>query len=322
MREAQRFSAADLGRIAPHWDRAVDGTPDVDEFCASSVWSFSAATSFPEVAAPVIVGDGRAFCGLRSTTAVDGARFLLGLDPIWGFATPLVGPPMEAARMLASRLSLEQFDVAVVAGQREDSVLTSCVARVLGSDYGLYQGPIESRLRIDLSGGVDAWLTRRTPRFRQRLRRLRADGDARGLGVVDVSAMPPDDVFGRILEIEESSWKGPAETGLNSPTLASFYRQICARLAAGEQLRVLIAILDGRDVGFIFGGVRARTYRGLQLSYDRSVPEMGIGHLLQMAQIERLVTEGIETYDLGMDMEYKRRWADRADTTMTVLVRR
>jgi CelD/BcsL family acetyltransferase involved in cellulose biosynthesis len=41
-----------------------------------------------------------------------------------------------------------------------------------------------------------------------------------------------------------------------------------------------------------------------------------------MAQIRRLADEAIVTYDLGMDMEYKRRWADRSDDTFAVVVRR
>ncbi len=320
--EAHRFEVDDLPRIATHWDAAVDVTPDVDTFCSSSIWSFSAATSFPEVAAPIVVGDGRAFCGLRATTTVEGVRLLVGLDPVWGFATPLVGPPMEAAVMLAARLAQEPFDLAVVAAQREDMVLTGCVARVLDQDFQLFRGPVEHRLRVDLTGGVEPWFARRSPRFRQRLRRLRRDAVAGGVEIDDVSAQPPDEAFDRILAIESHSWKGEADTGLTSPDLADFYRQICVRLAARDHLRVLVARVDDRDVGFILGGVRGDTYRGLQLSYDRDAAEVGVGHLLQYEQLMRLTTEGIAVYDLGMDMDYKRRWADRVDETMSLIIRR
>ncbi len=320
--EAHRFEVDDLPRIASYWDAAVDATPDVDTFCSSTIWSFSAATSFPEVAAPIVVGNGRAFCGLRATTTAEGARVLVGLDPVWGFATPLVGPPMEAAVMLAARLAQEPFDLAVIAAQREDMVLTGCVARVLDEDFELLRGPVEHRLRVDLAGGVEPWFARRSPRFRQQLRRLRRDAAARGVEICDLSALPPDEVFERILGIEARSWKGEADTGLASEDLAAFYRQICVRLAAREHLRVLVARVDDRDVGFILGGVRGDTYRGLQLSYDRNAADLGLGHLLQFDQLERLTTEGIAVYDLGMDMDYKRRWADRVDETISLVIRR
>jgi CelD/BcsL family acetyltransferase involved in cellulose biosynthesis len=32
------------------------------------------------------------------------------------------------------------------------------------------------------------------------------------------------------------------------------------------------------------------------------------------------VEEGVTTYDLGMDMEYKRRWADDAFTTVSMAI--
>ena len=42
--------------------------------------------------------------------------------------------------------------------------------------------------------------------------------------------------------------------------------------------------------------------------------------MLQLRQIEALQAEGVERYDLGMDMPYKRRWADRARDTLTLAI--
>lgn len=97
---------------------------------------------------------------------------------------------------------------------------------------------------------------------------------------------------------------------------------MCVRLAARDHLRVLIATAAGEDIGFILGGVRGDTYRGLQLSYHRAHATAGIGHLLQMAQIRQLDAEAVTLYDLGMDMPYKQRWTDRIDTTFAVIVSR
>lgn len=320
---AQRFSVDDLTGLTSLWDAAVDRTPEVDEFCASSTWSFSAALSFQEAEPPVIVGDGVAFCGMRRAVTADGMQILVGLDPIWGFATPFVGPAMRAGEMAALRLSLDDdIELAVIAGQREDSILTAGLVRALGNSRPLYRGPTEQRLQIDLRDGVDAWFARRSPRFRQRLRRLERDAAHRGLEVEDISATPPDALLDRCVAIESHTWKGEEGTGLASEDLVGFYRQMTARLAVRDHVRALVARLDGHDVGFLLGGVRGETFRGLQLGYAREVAGYGVGHLLQIEQIRRAVGEGIGVYDLGMDMEYKRRWADRIEETFSVMVGR
>ena len=315
-----RIEADQLDRIARAWDEAVDRTPDADEFCASSIWSFAAARSFPEHEPPVVVGDGRSFAGLRRATGEDGTRLLLGLDPVWGFATPMVGHPLQSARLLATRLALDDHEVAVVTGQRHRAIGLQCLVQVLGDRHRLLQGPTEVRVRADLSEGLEPWLARRSARFRQRLGQLRRRADAGGITVVDCSALPPDDALDRILDVEVRSWKGEAGTGLASDSLAAFYRRMAWRLAAGDQLRLLFARHADRDIGYVLGGVRGRTYRGLQLSYDRRFADHGIGHLLQIHQLEALVGTGTDVYDLGMDMAYKRRWADHVDETFAVLV--
>ncbi|HEU5085165.1 MAG TPA: GNAT family N-acetyltransferase [Acidimicrobiales bacterium] len=321
-RAAARIEADQLELVARDWDAAVDRTPDADEFCASSIWSFAAAASFPDVGPPVVVGDGIAFAGMRPARGEDGTRLLLGLDPVWGFATPVVGHPMQGARLLAARLALEEHDVAVVAGQRDDGAGLQCLVHVFGDDRRLLRGPAEQRLRADLSGGMEPWLARRSSRFRQRLRQLRRRAEDAGITVVDCSALPPDEAIARVLAVEARSWKGEQGTGLASEPLAAFYRRMAWRLAAGDQLRLLFARRGDRDVGFVLGGVRGRTYRGLQLSFDRDLTELGLGHVLQIHQLEALEGTGIDTYDLGMDMPYKRRWADRADETFAVLIAR
>lgn len=315
-----RIDADDLDRIARLWDAAVDRTEGADPFCASSLWSFSAAASFPEAAPPVVLTDGSSFAGLRARTDEEGTRLLVGLDPVWGFATPVVGHPVVAARLLAARLRLDDHDVAVIAGQRSDDVGLHCLVQVLGEGCRLLQGPAEQRLQIDLGGGFDAWWSRRSPRFRQRLRQLRRRAEQAGLEVVDRSALPPEGAMDLVLAVEAGSWKGAEGTGLAAEGLADFYRRVVWRLAAADQLRLLVARLDGRDVGYVLGGVRGRTYRGLQLSYAADVAELGVGHLLQLHQLEALRGSGTDTYDLGMDMPYKRRWADRIDETFALLV--
>lgn len=318
-----RLGADSLAELAPAWDRAVDRTPGIDEFCASSLWSFAAAGSFRSAGEPVVVTDGVGFCGMRPTVTAEGVDVMVGLDPVWGFATPCVGPPAAAAAALDELLRGSELPIAVIGGQRTDNVLTAHVARRLERTHRLLRGPEEVRVRADLSAGPDAWLARRSSRFRQRLRRTEREAAARDVQVVDISADHPDAVIDRVLAIESRSWKGAAATGLASEDLAAFYRHVAWRLARVDALRALIAVADGGgqavDIGFILGGVRGRTYRGLQLSYVAEWVDLGVGHLLQLHQIRAAAAEGVAVYDLGMDMEYKRRWADDDHATFSLL---
>jgi CelD/BcsL family acetyltransferase involved in cellulose biosynthesis len=97
-----------------------------------------------------------------------------------------------------------------------------------------------------------------------------------------------------------------------------FYRALVARL--GARTRMIFARKNGEDVGFILGGVRDGTFRGFQFSYDERLKDVSLGGLLQLEQIRDLAAEGITTYDMGMDLEYKRRWADQPMDTVTIAV--
>ena len=128
------------------------------------------------------------------------------------------------------------------------------------------------------------------------------------------------DLLRRVLDVERRSWKGPAGTGLFSPGLLAFYRSLVRRLLGEGRLRALFARREGEDLGYILGGVGPGIYRGFQFSFDRRWPELSLGGLLQEAQIASLAAEGVQTYDLGIDIGYKRRWGDRAIETSTLAV--
>ena len=97
------------------------------------------------------------------------------------------------------------------------------------------------------------------------------------------------------------------------------YRSIARRLAATGSLRVCMASLDGRDVGYVLGGVRSGIYRGLQISFSAEHRDLSIGHLLQDHELHRMAAAGVRRYDLGMDLEYKRRWADTIEVSRTIV---
>ncbi|MDB4952771.1 MAG: hypothetical protein JWO36_340, partial [Myxococcales bacterium] len=104
--------------------------------------------------------------------------------------------------------------------------------------------------------------------------------------------------------------------------MRGFYGAMLPRLCAMGQQRTIFARLADRDIGYILGAVLDGEYRGLQFSYDDDAAGFGVGGLLQYHQVIELCAEGVQRYDLGTEMDYKRRWAeDTMETEMLVLVR-
>ena len=162
----------------------------------------------------------------------------------------------------------------------------------------------------DLSQGGEHWLQRRSSRFRRNLRRAERTAANEGVEYLDISSDPG--VFARLLQIESASWKGIEGSGITAPDMAQMYEHLTNRLAANSRLRATVATRAGEDIGFILGGVRGSTYRGLQLSYTEAAAALSIGHLLQWHQLRTLaVSDTIAWYDLGMSIGYKAQWSDK-----------
>jgi CelD/BcsL family acetyltransferase involved in cellulose biosynthesis len=129
-------------------------------------------------------------------------------------------------------------------------------------------------------------------------------------------------LYDRIQAIEARSWKSREGVGIHAGPMRAFYGTMLPRLCALGQQRTMFARVGDRDVGYILGAVMVDEYRGLQFSYDADLPQLGIGGLLQYHQVSELCVEGVQRYDLGTEMDYKRRWAeDIMETEMLVLVR-
>lgn len=130
-------------------------------------------------------------------------------------------------------------------------------------------------------------------------------------------------LFERLMSIEYRSWKGQEGSGITSIEMSAMYESMIARLVVQGRLAAHVAVVDGSDVGYILGGIRSRRYRGLQLSYCDDARELSVGNLLQDHQLRLLDSLDLaDTYDLGMDFDYKRRWADHRETSLTLVVHR
>ncbi|MEM7326294.1 MAG: GNAT family N-acetyltransferase [Actinomycetota bacterium] len=328
----------DLDELWPEVEDAVDVTPGVDPWCSGPDWSIPVASAFaPEADRLLLTNPGRTDFALFSVyETAESIPLVSGLEPLWGFGSPVVGPSTlagdgrsiadAAARALAARpdwqvLYLPGLPMITPESPPDHRRFAVGVAGALGNLGRLRLSEGITRQVADIGRGHEAWLADRSPRFRRNLRRATAQAKDAGLEMVDAANDP--NLFDRIMAIEHRSWKGLEGSGIAAPEMRTMYRLMIKRLRSRNRLHATIARRDGTDVGYIVGGVRGRRYRGLQISYTQNAAPLSVGNLLQLHQLIELDRLDLaDVYDLGMDIDYKRRWADRAETSLALIIDR
>ena len=319
---------AELAAGAEAFDAAVLATPGIDRFCSSSAWVLSAAEALmPGRRAFVYAGEG-GYLAAALSTHPSGLVCVEPLELAWGLASPLVGtdPIRLAADTIAVLAATPGWRIALVAGIVADTPIVTAFERALPPHWERRRGQPTVRHVASLDGGVDGFLARRPRDLRKTLRRAARRAAARGIVIEPVlvrTATDADALFDRVLVVERASWKAREAVGLSDGPFADFYRRMAMRLAEHGRLRTMIARDGDRDVAYVLGAVFGGEYRGLQFSYDDEYADLSLGSLCQLRQIELLCAEQVTAYDLGTDMDYKRRWAERQlETELIVVVRR
>jgi hypothetical protein len=316
------FEALDAASAA--FDHDVARTPGIDPSCSASDWVIPAHQAFGAGREDWIFRGGAGWVALMRARLEDGTRALQPLEAVWGFASPCIGAEPDAlAADLAALLDSRgrEWDLALLTGMVPDSSVWRALVARLGRHHRLYRGAPVARHRASLAGGRDGFLARRSRNMRRSL--VRAARAARTAGIaVEPAAGPADALWDRVLAVEARSWKGLAGCGILEEPMRSFYARMLPRLAARGALRLAFARRDGLDVGYILGGLFGEVYRGLQFSFDARLAALGIGNVLQLAQVEALCAEGVLAYDLGCEVAYKARWAESLLETATLLVGR
>lgn len=318
----------ELDRRADAFDEVVASMPEIDHFCSSSAWILPAQAQLMPAREPWLFEDEHGYVAMMRGRHADGWRYVEPLESMWGLACPVIG--RDSARLAASfaRLCRERardWDVALLSGVTPGSALGLSLIKQLAPRYELRLGPRAVRHVADLGGGVDAFLARRSRNFRRSLRRALRDAEAAGIEFETVRATDAATAlaaYERIVRVEARSWKGLVGVGIDSGTMHGFYRDMLPRLAAHDRLRVIFARHQEHDVGYILGAVFLGTYRGLQFSFDAEARTLALGNLCQYRQIEALCREGVTRYDLGTEMEYKRRWSDITHETISLIALR
>jgi len=316
----------DLAAHADDFDREIAVTPAIDRFCSSSAWILAAAAALMPPRAAFSFRGEHGFLAAAQGVHPAGFPYIEPIELAWGLASPLVGRDPQAlveevVPVLAAR---RDWQLAILAGMTADGPQRRALERVLPGRWERRRGTPTIRHVASLDGGIDGFLSRRPRELRKSLRKsLRAATEHHvtfesvRVGVDDAAAL-----YERIQQVEATSWKAREAVGISAGSMRAFYEHMLPRLCLLGQQRTLFARLNDRDIGYILGAVFEGEYRGLQFSYDDDHAALGLGGLLQYHQIVELCGEGIGRYDLGTEMDYKRRWAeDVMETEMLVLVR-
>ena len=316
----------DIAAVADDFDREVAATPAIDRFCSSSAWILAAAAALMPPRAPFAFrGASGYFAAMRGVHPA-GFPYIEPVELAWGLAAPLIGrdPAGLAADVAGVLAARRDWQLAILAGLTADGPQRRALDRALPPRWERRRGTPTLRHIASLDGGLDGFLARRSRELRKTLRKgLRAAADA-GVTFESARASPreADALYERIQGVEARSWKAREGVGIVSGPMRAFYQLMLPRLCAHGQQRTLFARQGERDLGYILGAVFEGEYRGLQFSYDDEHARLGLGGLLQLHQVTALCEEGIARYDLGTEMDYKRRWAEEVmETEMLVLVR-
>ncbi len=251
------------------------------------------------------------------------------LEPVeahWFFSASLMGP--ESAALLEDLLQEPELrgrkPHIAISGLQQGSELWNNLLMLLDLEHEV--GCLEPILfrSASLQGGADGFLSRRSAKFRKNLRQ--AEQRARGQGITIERCLPTTDedaerAFDRMLAIEAQSWKGLENCGMGEEPYSTFYRLVYKRMCRSGAARAMFARHDGRDIGFVMGGVNGRHYRGQQFSYALDWAAQSVGNLLQWAQIQWLCEEGIAQYDMGSTLEYKLHWTEIESRSHTLIWR-
>jgi CelD/BcsL family acetyltransferase involved in cellulose biosynthesis len=317
----------DIAAVADDFDREVTATPAIDRFCSSSAWILAAASALMPPRVPFSFRSVSGYFAAMRGVHPAGFPYIEPVELAWGLAAPLIGrdPVALAAEVVAVLAVRRDWQLTILAGMTADGPQRRALERALPPRWERRRGTPTARHVASLEGGVDGFLSRRSRELRKSLRKSMRAASQAGVTFESVHAASAGDavpLYARIQRIEAASWKARDGVGISSGPMREFYGLMLPRLCEQGQQRTVFARAGGRDVGYILGAVFEGEYRGLQFSYDDDHAQLGIGGLLQYHQIVELCAERVARYDLGTEMDYKRRWAeDVMETEMLVLVR-
>ena len=328
--DPERLDFAGLDARAEDFDACVARTPEIDLYCSSTAWVQPARRAFTRGAQPLVLAGDACYAALMTLPIRGGRLAAVPLEFAWRLACPFVGAdPAAAVDLLGEAVAprASAVDALVLSGFVPGGPAFEGLRRFAQRARWTFEAlEVDGRYVADLTGGVDAFLGRRSAGFRANARRERRIAAREGVTYETLSAFESPAhlmaAWTRIQNVERRSWKGRDGHGIDAQPMRGFYHDMIRRLARRGALRIVFARQGEQDIAYVFGGVFAGTYRGLQVSFDDAFRPLAPGVLVHLEMIERLCDEGVRAYDLGSDMPYKARWGERGVETVRVAMYR
>jgi hypothetical protein len=309
-------------QASSNWIRAATRTRQADPFCCSPVWQLSFHEAFSPNRRLLIRESANNVIAFAEKVFSPELIFLTPIEPNWFFGNPLLG--RGSVELFSDTLGdieneyVSTFPKIVISGIRPNGSLFQSLKEKLGSRFQFNRRSSGIQCSASLEGGLDGFLSRRSGNFRRKHKKLCNRLQRNGISFerhAPGSSAEAKGVFARMLSVELSSWKGIGQCGMAEPPTKKFYDVLMNRLAASNDARVIFAQHEGEDIGFIFGGMAAVTYRGQQFSFDEQWRSQSIGNALQIEQVAWLAEERAHRYDMGPltgpSMAYKSHWTER-----------
>ncbi|WP_294485130.1 GNAT family N-acetyltransferase [uncultured Mailhella sp.] len=307
--------------LAALWTAIAARSGRADPFSCTPAWQLSFHDAFAPRRRLFIHVDEENVLTFAELTLLSGHILLAPVEAHWISASPLLGPNADdlLVRMLPALADFYHgaLPCLLLSGLEEGNDLFPRLSRRTADIFHVLPQPATLQRSASLMGGMDGYLSRRSGNFRAKMKKARRKAAENGVTferVVPATVQEADAVYARMVAVEERSWKGREHCGMTEPPSLEFYRVMMRRLSLYRGGRVMFAAQEGKDIGFIFGGMAGRFYRGQQFSYDADYKTLSIGDLLQMEQLAWLCEENAVRYDMGMSdhpaMAYKTHWAE------------
>lgn len=286
-----------------------------DPVCSRSEWQFAFHKVFAPDRSLHLREDSQNVLALAEWDHPSVGPLLEPIEAHWFFSRSLMGPSPEILlEDLLGDLERQQRRPSIALGGMDlDEPIISRLIQRLGRRYSVgCLEPIHFRT-ASLISGPDGFLSRRSRKFRENIRRAVKKGNEAGITFQRCRPSDPSEAasaFARMTAVEQTSWKGIEQCGMTEEPYLAFYQDLFMRMAANGIARAIFARHDDRDIGFVMGGVDGLSYRGQQFSYAADWAAFAVGNLLQWEMIQWLCESGVIRYDMGSILEYKVHWAE------------
>ena len=334
-----------LADIAPMWrDLLHSSTADtlfLTPEWMSAWWSAYAATGEGRSAVVVVARRGRDIVGIlplqiaeeryRGRLPIRALRFL-GDGTYDSDYLDFVVPRGEEEEVLPAFWSWLRrgagplrYDVA-----RWYEIPTTSPHYALTRSLATHAGTLLSEERIGcvsvaLPDSWDEYLGSLRPRMRTKIRSLRRDleADHATTLIACSEASELHETLDSLFDLHQRRWATRGEPGaLRGREKRRFYDALGRTLLERGWLDLHTLVVNGTPVAHQFCGRYQGTVYLLQEGYDPDWESMGVGNVLRAMLLERLIQEGVRTYDfLGGVSQHKLSWGGRIRESARLTVR-